>query len=143
MLKIDIHTHILPPKLPDWKSKYGYGGFVQLEHSHPGCARMLVDGRFFREIQENCWSPKSRLTDCATSQVNVQVLSTIPVLFSYWAKPQDGLDIAKFLNDHLAGVVSEYPKRFVGLGTLPMQAPDLAVKELARCKHELNCQGFR
>ncbi|HVA54263.1 MAG TPA: amidohydrolase, partial [Gammaproteobacteria bacterium] len=39
MLKIDIHTHVLPSDWPDLKEKYGYGGFVQLEHHGPGCAR--------------------------------------------------------------------------------------------------------
>ena len=41
MLKIDIHTHILPERWPDLKERYGYGGFLQLEHHGPGCARML------------------------------------------------------------------------------------------------------
>ncbi|MFQ3362991.1 MAG: aminocarboxymuconate-semialdehyde decarboxylase, partial [Woeseiaceae bacterium] len=39
MLKIDIHTHILPENWPDLKERYGYGGFMQLEHCGTGCAR--------------------------------------------------------------------------------------------------------
>ncbi len=143
MLKIDIHTHILPPKLPNWKKEFGYGGFVDLEHHKSGCARMMIDGNFFREIEENCWEPKARLTDCQKNHISVQVVSTVPVMFSYWAKPKDGNDIARFLNDHLAEVVSKNPKNFVGLATLPMQAPDLAVKELERCKRELNLSGIQ
>jgi aminocarboxymuconate-semialdehyde decarboxylase len=73
----------------------------------------------------------------------VQVLSTVPVMFGYWTKPQDGLDLAKFLNDHLAGVVKSHPRRFIGLGTLPMQAPELAVKELERCMRELGFAGVQ
>jgi len=64
----------------------------------------------------------------------VQVLSTVPVMFSYWAKPEDGATLAKFLNDDIAEHVARYSKRFVGLATLPMQAPELALKELERCK---------
>ena len=64
----------------------------------------------------------------------MQVLSTIPVLFNYWAKPQDGLEISKFLNDHIAEVVNLNPKRFIGLGTVPLQDIDLSIKELERCK---------
>ena len=144
MLKVDIHTHILPRDIPDWKSKYGYGGFIKLDH-HASCrARMLKDdGTFFREIESNCWDPSARIEDCKRSGVNIQVLSTVPVMFSYWAEPMHALDLSKFLNNDLAKVVKSNPSRFVGLGTIPMQAPDLAIQELERCVKELGLIGVQ
>lgn len=133
MLKIDIHTHIIPENLPNFKEKYGYGGFISLDHHKPCCARMMIDDRFFREIQDNCWSAETRMKECDHHHIDMQVLSTIPVMFSYWAKPADALDLSMFLNDHIASIVHAYPKRFIGLGTIPLQAPDLAIKELERC----------
>jgi aminocarboxymuconate-semialdehyde decarboxylase len=62
-----------------------------------------------------------------------RVLSTVPVMFCYWAKPLDGLVVAKHLNDHIAKIVSDNPKRFVGLASVPMQDPKLAIEELERC----------
>lgn len=94
---------------------------------------MMIDNKFFRELHENCWSTETRISECDHYHVDVQVISTVPVMFSYWAKPQDTLALSQFLNDHIAGVVSRSPKRFIGLGTLPMQSPDLAVRELERC----------
>mgnify|MGYP000067750442 FL=1 len=134
ILSVDIHTHILPKDIPNFKNKFGYGGFIHLDHHKPCCARMMMDDKFFREIEDNCWSAETRMKECDAQHINVQVLSTVPVMFSYWAKPKDCLDVSMFLNDHIAGIVEKYPKRFVGLGTIPMQAPELAIKELERCK---------
>lgn len=135
MLKIDVHTHILPKEIPRWKEKFGYGGFIRLEHHKPCCARMLKDdGHFFREIEDNCWSAEKRIEESDSFGVNVQVLSTVPVMFSYWAQKADGAEISKFLNDGIAEIVSKFPKRFVGLGTVPMQDTTLAIEELKRCK---------
>lgn len=134
MLTIDIHTHILPEHIPTFKERFGYGGFIRLDHHKPCCARMMMDDKFFREIEDNCWDAETRMKECNHHHVDVQVLSTVPVMFSYWAKPLDTLEVAKFLNDHIADIVHRYPKRFIGLGTLPMQAPDLAIQELERCK---------
>jgi aminocarboxymuconate-semialdehyde decarboxylase len=139
--RIDIHTHILPKEWPDLADRYGYGGFVQLVHHQPGCARMMIDGRFFREVQENCWEPTVRLKECGHTGIDLQVLSTVPVMFSYWARPMDTYDLSRILNDHIAGVVRQFPNRFAGLGTVPLQSPDLAIKELERCVNELGLRG--
>lgn len=141
-LTIDIHTHILPKDIPNFKERFGYGGFIHLEHHKPCCARMMKDDEFFREVEDNCWDAEARMKECDHHHVDVQVLSTVPVMFSYWAKPNDALEVSKFLNDHIAGIQHDYPKRFVGLGTLPMQAPDLAIKELERCVNDLGLAGI-
>lgn len=141
---IDIHTHILPEKLPRWKERFGYGGFIDLDHHAPCRARMLRDdGKFFREIESNCWDPQVRLEDCQRFGVSRQVLSTVPVMFSYWAKPQHTHDLARFLNDHIAAVVAANPTRFEGLATLPMQDPELACLELRRSVQELGLRGVQ
>ncbi len=143
MLKIDCHAHILPERWPSLKERYGYGGFIELDHIAPGKARMMRDdGTFFREIEQNTWDPVAILKDMDAHDVDTMVLCTVPVLFSYWAKPQDGLDWSRFLNDHLAGVVQDHPKRFIGLGTVPMQDVDLAIQEMKRCKEELGMPGI-
>jgi len=142
LFTIDIHTHILPKEIPNFKEKFGYGGFINLEHHKPCCAKMMMDDKFFREVDDNCWSAEKRINDCDNQGVHVQVLSTVPVMFSYWAKPKDTLEVAVFLNDHIADIVKRFPKRFAGLGTLPMQDAELAIQELQRCK-EIGLKGVQ
>lgn len=134
MLKIDVHTHIMPEQIPNWSKEFGYEGFIHLDHHRAGFARMMQGDRFFREIEENCWNAAMRITDYQQYQTQVQVVCTIPVLFAYWAKPEDGLKVSVFLNDHIAEIFQRYPKNYVGLATLPMQDVDMSISELERCK---------
>ena len=94
---VDIHTHILPEHIPNFHERFGYGGFINLDHHVPCRARMLKDGEFFREIEDNCWSPEARIKECGRQHVDVQVLSTVPVMFSYWAKPEHTLEVCSGL----------------------------------------------
>jgi aminocarboxymuconate-semialdehyde decarboxylase len=72
------------------------------------------DGTPFRNVEDNCWSLERRIADSDACGVDVHVLSTVPVMFSYWAKPEDTLDLSMMLNDHMSRCVASNPKRFVG-----------------------------
>jgi aminocarboxymuconate-semialdehyde decarboxylase len=141
MVKIDLHTHILPKEWPDLDLKYGYSGFIRLEHCDACSARMMKGDRLFREVKSNTWDPAHRVEEMDRDGVSMQVLSTVPVMFSYWARPADTLDLSRLLNDHIAEVVRGQPARFAGLGTIPLQDPDLAAAELERCVRDLGLRG--
>jgi len=100
------------------------------------------DGTVFREIASNCWDATQRLQECDEAGVGVQVLSTVPALFAYQLPPERGQDLARLLNDSIASLCREHPRRFIGLGTLPLQSPDLALRELDRCIGELGLAGI-
>lgn len=101
----------------------------------------MIGDHVFRKITDNVWEPKRRIEEMDRAGVSMQVLSTVPVMFSYWAKPKDTLELCRILNDHIAEVVRANPKRFVGLGTIPLQDVDLAAQELTRCVGELGLRG--
>ncbi len=141
-LKIDMHTHIIPRKLPNFAEKFGYGDFISLLHHKPGYALMMKGDKFFREIEENCWDAELRIKEYESYNTRLQVICTIPVMFSYWAKPNDCLQLSQFLNDDIAETCEKYPDHYIGLGTVPMQDVDLSIQELERCK-ELGLPGVQ
>lgn len=134
MLKIDMHSHILPKTMPNWTQKFGYGKFIHLEPNTDGSANMMQGGQFFRRIVENCWDEQLRIDEYKPYNTQVQVVCTIPVMFSYWAKTADALELSRFLNDHIAELVQRYPKNYIGLATIPMQDAEAAILELERVK---------
>jgi aminocarboxymuconate-semialdehyde decarboxylase len=140
-MKIDIHTHIMPDKMPNWVQKFGYGEFIHLEHRNCKACMMRGD-QLFREVEDNCFDAAVRVKEMEATEVTVQVLSTIPVLFNYWAKPKDGWETSRFFNDHIADTVAKTPARFKGIGTVPLQHVDMAIAEMERCVNELKMPGL-
>lgn len=144
MRKIDIHTHILPRQIPHFKEKFGYGGFVTIEEKDDGSFDMLKDdGKFFRKVEPNCLDIDVRLAEMDQKAVDLQVISTVPVMFNYWCQAEHGLLVSRFLNDHIAECVQKHPARFIGLGSIPMQNSKMAIAELERCVKELGLAGVQ
>ncbi len=132
MFTIDTHTHIIPKHIPDFVNKFGYGDFIKLEHHEKGKAWMMQGEKRFREIKENCWDAEVRIKEMEQHKADMQVICAIPVMFSYWAKANDCLEVSKFLNDDIATTVNNYSDKFIGLATVPMQNTPMAIKELER-----------
>jgi len=132
MFTIDTHTHIIPEHLPDFSKKFGYGDFITLDHHAKGRGWMMQGDKRFREIFANCWDAELRINEMKKHQTDMQVICTIPVMFSYWAQAKDALEVGRFLNDDIATTVSKHPDKFIGLASVPMQDTTLAIEELER-----------
>lgn len=141
MCHIDIHTHIMPSSIPNWVKKFGYNGFIHLEPQGNCQANMMIGETFFRKVEANSWDADIRIREMIETGIQKQVLSTVPVLFNYWARGRDAYDTSRFYNDHIAEVCRAHPDRYFGLGTLPLQDPELACRELERCINELGLTG--
>ncbi|KAF3761958.1 hypothetical protein M406DRAFT_358158 [Cryphonectria parasitica EP155] len=148
LYRIDLHTHIMPSSLPDLSSiaseindkdddgataDYPWPDFRPCTDGS-GDIDMFVGGSHFRRVQPNCYDPKARTAEMDAAGVDVQVLSTVPLLFCYDAPVGRATALARSLNDHIAAIVRAEPDRFVGLATVPLQNVDEAVAELRRAR---------
>jgi aminocarboxymuconate-semialdehyde decarboxylase len=142
MFKIDIHTHILPENLNEMTNTFSDPRFLRMDAIDDKTAMLRKDDKAFRQVECNCWNHRTRMKECHETGVDVQVLSTIPVLFSYWAKDNECLSLSEFINNHIASICNEEFTKYIGLGTIPMQNTNLAIAEMDRCVNELNLPGI-
>ncbi|MFG6150263.1 amidohydrolase family protein [Halobacillus sp. B23F22_1] len=142
-LKIDFHTHIISEEFLDLAEKYGDDRWATLEKTCDCGANIMIKGKKFREITSQAWDAERRMKDMDEEGIDIQVLSPIPVTFSYWADPEKGLEMARFQNDFIASTTQEYPERFIGLATVPLQEVDLAIQEMDRAVNELGLKGIQ
>lgn len=141
-LKIDIHSHVLPPAWPDFNKKFGVSGFPTLE-KEDGHTIIKRHGKFFREVWSNICEIDLRISQYAEHGIGVQVISTVPVMFSYDQKPEHALAMSQYLNDHVAQEQAAHPRQVIALGTVPMQDADTAIGELRRLREELGVPGIQ
>jgi len=144
---VDIHSHFLPEKWPDFVERYGGSGWPSMRHTGslpPGtfgyereCSAMLMmDGEDFRPVTKACWDIHARLEDLDKAGIQHQLLSATPILFQWHQPPAAALDVARYFNDYLIEMVSfpEANGRLHALCQVPLQDPDLAMEEVSRAK---------
>ncbi|KAK3393295.1 hypothetical protein B0H63DRAFT_457909 [Podospora didyma] len=147
LFRIDLHTHIMPPSLPDLvslttppsddepKTPYAWPAFRPVPDSKH--IDMYVGDTFFRRVAPNCHDATTRLAEMDAAGVDVQVLSTVPILFCYDAPLAPAIVLAQTLNDHISAICTQHPTRFIGLGTVPLRNVDAAIAELHRIRTSL------
>jgi aminocarboxymuconate-semialdehyde decarboxylase len=139
---IDIHSHIVPSTFPEWVKGPVPSGWPSTIESDCCHRTVVIDGRPYRTVSDACWTAARRIEDMDNSGIAVQALSPMPELFSYWLDAAVSDDLTRYINDVIATMVHEGRGRFVGLGGVPLQNIDLAVKELHRLKNELGFAGI-
>ena len=138
---IDIHTHIVPEKFPAYTGVGRNVPWPSMAPAHACHAHVMVQGKVYRTVHESCWIPETRVKDMDALSIGMQALSPMPELLSYWLDAKDAQPLLRFVNDEIASMMARFPKRFCGLGAVPLQDIDLAVRELEYVMSELGFRG--
>ena len=140
-MRIDLHTHVVPEHWDDWASRYGAGKWPRLVR-HDACRATIMTGdQFFRDVTDQSWSPERRIEDMDRLGLDRQALSPPPVMLCYWAEADAGQAFARMQNENIAAIVSRYPRRFIGMATVPLQHVPLAIDELRFCREQLDLRA--
>jgi aminocarboxymuconate-semialdehyde decarboxylase len=129
---VDVHTHAIDPDLPALPGRPDQSPQLAIERIDDVTARILLDGKLYRTVDDRCWSPARRIADMNRTGVATQVLSPIPVTFRYDAPAASAVELARAQNDFFARIIQQHPDRFAALAAVPLQDPDRAIAELRR-----------
>jgi aminocarboxymuconate-semialdehyde decarboxylase len=127
---IDVHTHIVPENFPPYAGKGRDVPWPSMAEAQACHRHVMISGKVYRTVSDGCWSVPRRIEDMDRTRVARQALSPMPELLSYWLPLEDGRTLIRYLNDQIAAMVERSPERFIGLGAVPLQDVDTALREL-------------
>lgn len=136
---IDIHAHLGIPAAEAMLRPYAAQA-PALGFSSPESD--AVNRELFGRIGKKLNSIEERLAEMDSLGIDVQALSPLPGQTIYAVPPDVGREAARMTNDGIAAAVARHPDRFVGLGVVPLQVPELAIAEIKRCTKELGLRGI-
>ena len=140
---IDVHAHILSEETIRLLQREAPKVAPKLSEIDEQFGTLDVAGSVYRHFPRGGWDLDRRLQDMTASKVDVQVLSVCPQTFLYAQPPAVASAFARIQNEQLAKQVKARPDRFMGIATLPMQAPKLAADELRHAMRVLGLGGMQ
>jgi len=140
-MRIDVHAHFLAQNCFNVTDSAGrhYGPTIVINKK--GQEELIQRGRSAGPIARKIWDPETRIKDMDATGVDIQIISPTPFQLYYNLETEACLWFSRRQNDEIARVVREYPTRFVGLATIPLQEPDKALAELDRAINKLGLRG--
>ncbi len=138
---VDIHAHVIPGEFPRYMGSATPAGWPSMALADPCHRHVMIDGKNYRTVSDQCWTTSKRLADFDEMGLSLQAISPMPELLSYWLEPSAGAQLIRYLNDQIALMVSESSGALVGLGAVPLQDIELAIKELHYLKSSLGFPG--
>ena len=138
---VDLHCHVHTPAADEIAKQTAAPPVDPMQRF--GSQRTADRQRELRqELDAKLTSITQRLADMDKMGIDVQAISTSPMQYYYRIEPELCQQTSRTINENLASIVAAHPDRFVALGTVPMQEPELAVRELEYCTKELGFRGM-
>jgi len=125
---IDAHAHVLPDRFP------ARDGWPSMGAAEPDGARELRTGRMRYRAAEVFFTAERRVEAAEAVGVGAEVVSPMPPILDYRTEAKEARDLDRWINEFVAGLAAAYPDRIFGLGTVPLQDPDLAAAELTEVR---------
>jgi aminocarboxymuconate-semialdehyde decarboxylase len=138
---VDIHAHILTEETIRLLHREAPKAAPRLSAVDDQFGTLDIAGSIYRQFPRGGWDLERRLADMAASRVDVQVLSVCPQTFVYSQPPAVAAVFSRIQNEQIAKLAKARSDRFLGLATLPMQAPKLAADELRHALRILDLRG--
>jgi aminocarboxymuconate-semialdehyde decarboxylase len=129
---VDAHAHLLPRDYPAQAPDC----FPRMEPVDGSSARTLVFGRTRFRARDAFFDSERRVEEMAASGVDMEVVTPMPPLLNYRLPVDDGVALARHVNEFTAELCASDPTRLVGLGMVPLQDPDTAARELAEIRDQ-------
>lgn len=137
----DVHAHCIPSALVDLLRADGHRFGIEVISDEKG-ESALIDGRVrlppFRSILGDM---EARIAAMDATGVGTQIISSWVDLTAYALKPETGASYSRRFNQIIAEEAVRHPGRLLGLGTVPLQSPQLAAEELRFAVEDLGLVG--
>src|SRR5436190_22895159 len=138
---IDVHAHVVVPEVCALAAEHNIFSELPADPGVTDATRTNIKERA-KSVLRRVSDVSERIAHMDAMGVDVQVLSASLVHQGLeWADAQTSLRLARLTNDWIARAAAANPGRLIGLGTLPLHIPMLAVGELERCMRELGLHG--
>lgn len=127
---IDVHAHVVPENFPAYLGSKAPADWPSMAAAQACHRNVMISGKVYRTVSDKCWDTAKRIAELPEMGLALQVVSPMPELLSYWMDARDAQQLLRFLNDQIASMVSESNGALAGLGAVPLQDVDLAIREL-------------
>ncbi|QHE88767.1 amidohydrolase [Hydrogenophaga sp. BPS33] len=138
---VDVHAHVVPENFPAYIGRRAPADWPSMAPAQPCHRSVMIAGKNYRTVSDKCWDVAKRLQDLPAMGLDLQVVSPMPELLSYWMDAVDAQQLLRYLNDQIAAMVAESGGRLAGLGAVPLQDVDLAIRELEYVVQTLGFAG--
>lgn len=127
---IDAHAHVVPEHFPRYLGSSVPADWPSMEAAQACHRNVMISGKVYRTVSDKCWDTAKRVADLPAMGLALQVVSPMPELLSYWMPAAAAQQLLRYTNDAIARMAAESDGRIAGLGAVPLQDLDLALREL-------------